>query len=124
MKLDEFNDRYTYQSDMEKFGFDEVWEIPKLRDGKYYGDCESYCLFLKNNVDGFSDWGLYFCKLDGKGHCVLYKDGGVIDCNTKRIMSYAQYCSVYMVTDFKKYSWFVLLGKKLITKWRLLCLIK
>ena len=124
MRLKEFNSKYTYQSDVDKFGFDEVWEIPKLQDGKYYGDCESYCLFLKKNVEGFADWELYFCRLNGDGHCVLYKDGGVIDCNTKRITSYAQYCSRYVVTDFKKYNWFVVLGKKLITKWRLLCLKK
>ena len=122
MTLQEFNSRYVYQSDINKFGFDEVWEVPELQDGKYYGDCESYCLFLKKNVDGFKDWKLYFCRLSGDGHCVLYKDGGVIDCNTKEVVNYSRYCSVYEVTGFKKQSWFTLFGKMVLTKWRMLWL--
>jgi predicted transglutaminase-like cysteine proteinase len=51
MTLNQFNNQYKYQTDKDKFGFFEVWDIPKLQDdGFYYGDCESYCLFLKNIV--------------------------------------------------------------------------
>ena len=51
MTLEQFNNQYKYKSDKEKFGFFEVWDIPKLQnDGFYYGDCESYCLFLKDNI--------------------------------------------------------------------------
>ena len=32
---------YKYKTDKQKFGFIEVWDIPKLQDdGFYYGDCE------------------------------------------------------------------------------------
>lgn len=41
MILAQFNKQYKYKSDKEKFGFIEVWDIPKLQsDGFYYGDCE------------------------------------------------------------------------------------
>ena len=51
MILKEFNSKYKYQSDKEKFGVTEVWELPEIsEDGYIYGDCESYCRFLKNKV--------------------------------------------------------------------------
>ena len=47
MTLEEFNSKYKYQSDKEKFRFAEVWELPNIsKDGYIYGDCESYCRFL------------------------------------------------------------------------------
>ena len=111
------NKQYKYKSDKEKFGFFEVWDIPKLQDdGFYYGDCESYCLFLKNNIEQFKDWDLYFCKINGNGHCILYKNGDVIDCNTQKIVSFEQYCKLYKVTEFKKYNWFVVFSKILFSK--------
>ncbi len=112
MTLEQFNSKYKYQTDKEKFGFIEVWDIPKLQDdGFYYGDCESYCLFLKNNIEQFENWDLYYCKLNGIGHCVLYKDGNVIDCNIKSIVSLEYYCKVFIATELKKYHWFVVGSK-------------
>lgn len=117
MTLKEFNNKYQYITDEDKFGFFEVWDIPKLQDdGFYYGDCESYCLFLKNNIEQFKDWDYYYCKLNGVGHCVLYKNGDVIDCNTQKIVSFEQYCKLYKVTEFKKYNWFVVFSKILFSK--------
>lgn len=117
MTLQDFNKKYKYKSDKQKFGFIEVWEIPKLQeDGFYYGDCESYCLFLKNNIEQFKDWDYYYCKLNGQGHCVLYKNEDVIDCNTQKIVSFEQYRKMYKVTEFKKYNWFVIFSKILFSK--------
>lgn len=117
MILEQFNKQYIYKSDKDKFGFFEVWETPELQsDGFYYGDCESYCLFLKNNIEQFKDWDYHYCKLNGEGHCVLYKKGDVIDCNTQKIVSFEQYCKLYKVTEFKKYNWFVVFSKILFSK--------
>ena len=32
MTLEEFNSKYIYKTDKEKFDFIEVWEIPKLQN--------------------------------------------------------------------------------------------
>lgn len=115
MTLNQFNNQYKYKSDKQKFGFIEVWEIPKLQDdGFYYGDCESYCLFLKNNIEQFKDWELYYCKLNGVGHCVLYQDGNIIDCNIRNIVTLEVYSKTYCITEFKKYNNFVVLCKLLV----------
>lgn len=116
MTLEEFNSKYVYKTDKDKFGFIEVWEIPKLQNGKYYGDCESYCLFLKKNVPEFKDWKLYFCKINGSGHCVLYKDKNVIDCNTKSVVSFGNYSKIYSVSEFNRYSRFTIVSKLLVSK--------
>lgn len=117
MTLEEFNSKYIYKKDIDKYGFNEVWEIPKLQeDGKYYMDCEDYCLFLKNNIKHFKDWDFYFCKLNGNGHCILYKNGDVIDCNCKTILNLETYTKLYNPTDLKKYSAFTLFSKILIGK--------
>lgn len=31
MTLEQFNEQYIYQTDKDKFGFFEVWDIPKLQ---------------------------------------------------------------------------------------------
>lgn len=116
MTLEEFNSKYVYKTDKDKFGFIEVWEIPELQDGKYYGDCESYCLFLKKNVPEFGNWDLYFCKINGNGHCVLYKDGNIIDCNVRGVVSFSNYCKIYKVSEFSKYSKFMVASKLLVSK--------
>lgn len=117
MTLDYFDSKYVYQTDKQKYGFIEVWDIPNLQeDGFYYGDCESYCLFLKKNIEQFKEWELYFCKINGNGHCILYKNGDVIDCNTQKIVNFEQYCKLYKVTEFKKYNWFVVFSKILFSK--------
>lgn len=112
MTLQEFNKIYQYQSDLEKYGFREVWEIPEVSDdGFIYADCESYCRYLKNNLPEFNDWEYYYCKLNGNGHCILYKNGDVIDCNSRVVMSLEQYSRIYIITELKKYSWFVIASK-------------
>ena len=66
-------------------------------------------------VDNFlvrvENWDLYYCKLNGIGHCVLYKDGDIIDCNIRQIVTYEKYCSLFNITKFKKYNWFVVGSK-------------
>ena len=117
MTLKEFNNKYQYKTDKDKFGFFEVWDIPKLKDdGFYYGDCEDYAIFLKHNIPQFENWDLYYCKLNGIGHCVLYKDGHVIDCNIRQIVTYEKYCSLFNITKFKKYNWFVVGSKIMFAK--------
>lgn len=112
MILVEFNSKYSYQTDTEKYGFSDVWEIIEPdSEGKYRGDCESYARTLKNLIPEFKDWEYYYCKLYGEGHCLLYKDGNVIDCNVKKVVSFDEYCSMYKVTEFKKYSKFTIISK-------------
>ena len=113
MILEELNSKYSYQTDIEKYGFSDVWEIIELdSEGKYRGDCESYARTLKNLIPEFKDWEYYYCKLYGEGHCLLYKDGNVIDCNVKKVVSFGENCRVYKVTEFKPY-----------TTWQVVCKI-
>lgn len=50
MTLEQFNKKYKYQSDKERFNTSlDIWELPKGND-IIYGDCESYARFLRNNV--------------------------------------------------------------------------
>jgi predicted transglutaminase-like cysteine proteinase len=116
MTLEEFNSKYQYKTDMDKYGLAEVWEIPELVDGKYVGDCESYARSLRNYVLEFKDWGYWYCKLNGGGHCILYKNGDVIDCNVKKVISLEHYCRMYTITDLRKYSWFEVGSKILVGK--------
>ena len=117
MTLEEFNLKYRYKTDKSKFGFIEVWDIPKLQeDGFYYGDCESYCRFLKNNIEQFKNWDYYYCKVSGEGHCVLYRDGDVIDCNHKRIITLEQYMANGKIADFRKYGLFTVISKIVVGK--------
>lgn len=105
--------RYKYKTDKEKFNTSlDIWEIIKPnQQGIYEGDCESYCRTLKELDKQFKDWNYYYCKLNGIGHCVLYKDAEIIDCNTQKIVEIGEYCKMYKVTDFKKYNWFVVFSK-------------
>jgi hypothetical protein len=114
MTLKEFNSKYKYQRDIDKFGLGEVWSEPKLSNGFYYGDCEDYCIFLKNNVSEFKDWEYYYCTIHGAGHCILVKDGYCIDCNYKKIISLELYKDLYRMDNLKKYSLFVKASKFLV----------
>lgn len=115
MTLQEFNKMYKYQSDIDKYGFSEVWEIPRVSDdGFVYADCESYARYLKNRIPEFKDWNYYYCKLDGVGHCVLVKDNDVIDCNIKRVVSLEQYYRMFTITGLVKYNMFVLASKVIV----------
>ncbi len=112
MTLEEFNSRYIYKSDKDKFNFFEVWEIPKLeKDGFYYGDCESYCRFLKENIKQFKEWNYYYCKLNGVGHCILSNEALVIDCNLRQTMLKDKFIEKYKITNLKKYNLFVVFSK-------------
>lgn len=123
MNLKDFNSRYKYQSDKEKFNTSlDIWENPKPdADGFIRCDCESYCEYLLQNIDEFKSWERYYCKIlnnQGKmsGHCILYKNGDVIDCNIKQIITLEQHCKIYKTIDLKKYNWFTVFSKKLISK--------
>ena len=112
MNLKDFNSRYKYQSDIEKYGFSDVWEIIKPNaEGIYKGDCESYARTLKNLIPEFKDWEYYYCKLSGNGHCILHNNCDVIDCNVKRVVSLEQYNRMFTITELKKYHWFVISSK-------------
>ena len=113
MTLEQFNKQYKYKSDKEKYNTSlDIWEIPKLqKDGFYYGDCESYCRFLKENIPEFKEWDYCYCNLNGVGHCILYKNTDMIDCNTKKIVSLVEYSKLNNITKLKRYSWFVVFSK-------------
>ena len=111
MTLEEFNDKYRYESDAVRFGTKlDIWELPK-DSSIIQADCESYCRYLKNNIAEFKYWEYYYCKLSGNGHCILHKNGDVIDCNVKRVVSLEQYNRMFTVTELKKYHWFVIGSK-------------
>lgn len=116
MTLEEFNDKYRYESDSVRFGTKlDIWELPK-DSSIIQADCESYCRFLKSHIAEFKDWDYYYCKLNGEGHCILYKNGDVIDCNIKQVVTLEQYGLLYNPTDLIKYSWFVAASKILFSK--------
>lgn len=117
MMLEQFNKKYRYKSDKQKFGFFEVWEIPTLQDdGFYYGDCESYCLFLKNNIEQFENWDLYYCKLNGIGHCILSNGAMIIDCNSQQTMLKDKFMQKYNITQLKQYNRLTIFCKYLFAK--------
>lgn len=117
MTLENLNKNYIYKTDQSQFGRVEHWQVMKPNEkGQYIGDCEDYCLTLQKLTPQFKDWQLHYCKLNGNGHCILYKNGDVIDCNTQKIVSFEQYCKMYKVTEFKKYNWFVVFSKILFAK--------
>ena len=113
MTLRDLNNNYIYQGDK---SLDSWQEMKQDKNGKYVGDCEDYCITVKKNIPEFKDWDYYYCKLNGVGHCLLYKRGEIIDCNTKRIMSFDQYNLIYRVTNLRKYNWFEIFSKMLISK--------
>ena len=118
MNLIKFNSIYKYQSDKEKYDTSlDIWENPKPdADGFMRCDCESYCEYLLQNIDEFKSWERYYCKLNGVDHCVLFKNGDIIDCNIRHVVSFENYYKIYKATDLKKYSWFTIFSKKLISK--------
>lgn len=112
MTLEEFNAKYIYQYDIDKFGYSEVWEvITPAADGIYYGDCDSYVLTVKYKVEGFADWNVYRCKSNGNGHAILInpEETMVLD-NGKQIKDYDKFMEVKVITDLKKvnkfFMWF------------------
>jgi hypothetical protein len=93
MTLQDFNSRYEYVRDMEQWEVDDLWEIMELKDGKYFGDCESYVLTLIAKVEDFKDLKPWYCKYtfpDGTSlaHCIGISGDLAIDCNTKAFISF------------------------------------
>lgn len=118
MTLQGFNSKYLYQSDRDKFNATDVWEVIKPNEsGIYIGDCESYCLTLRKLIPEFKDYDLYYCKINGNGHCILYSNAMVIDCNIKRVVPLIEYCKYYNVTELTPYSKFVIYSKLIYTAW-------
>lgn len=117
MTLENINKNYIYKTDQNQFGRVEYWQVMKPNEkGQYIGDCEDYCLTLQKLIPQFKEWELYYCKINGNGHCILYRNGDVIDCNIKSITTFEQYCKIYKVTEFKKYNWFTIFSKLLFAK--------
>ena len=108
MTLEEFNSKYVYTSDKEKYGFSDVWEIISPNsEGYYLGDCESYCLTLKYKVEGFSNLELYYCKYNGEGHCIGKLGEQWIDCGLQRFVATLH----PLYTDIRKY-WLIEIWSK------------
>lgn len=113
MTLEQFNGQYKYKTDKDKFGFFEVWDIPKLQDdGFYYGDCEDYCLTLQAKVEGYKDIELYYCHYNGQGHCIGNINGKWIDCILQREVETLP----PLYTDVRKYWLVEIWSKKLCGK--------
>lgn len=111
MNLKELNNKYIYQADKERFSTSlDIWELPK-DNNVIYADCESYCRFLRNIIEEFKNYDYYYCRINGSGHCILIKDDNVIDCNVKKVVSLLEYQSMFVVTELKKYNWFVIASK-------------
>ena len=119
MTLQDLNKNYIYQGDK---SLDSWQEMKPDKDGKYKGDCEDYCITIKKNIPEFKDWDYYYCKLEATGHCVLYKDDKVIDCNSRCILAFDTYCKSYKAEGFKKYCKFTVMCKMLVG--RLISLLK
>jgi len=117
MTLQEFNSRYEYKSDKDKFGYREVWEVGTPdKDGIYRMDCESYLLTLQDVSDELAGAELYYCKISGEGHCIAIKDDMVLDCNCQRWLGIKEYTKVYNMTGLSKYWKIDILLRKLSTK--------
>lgn len=118
--LDELNKRFVYIADKEQYGVTEEWREGKIaEDGKMYMDCEDYALTLKSKVISdeydFSKWDLYWCRLDGEGHCALSNGYLVIDNNIKKVITLDKYFQIFKVTEFRKFTYFELFGKYVLT---------
>ena len=116
MTLQELNENYIYQSDKDKFGYTEVWEVIKPIDGTYKGDCESYMLTLLDMELIPKDTKLVYCKIDGVGHCIGVLDDMVIDCNCKKFMPIVDYANKYNMSDGRDYWKIEIWYKQIATK--------
>lgn len=98
MTLEELNKKYRYKYD---FKWYDTWTG---LDDNFEGDCEDYCITLKREFKEFKEWEYWYCKLQGNGHCILVKDGEVIDCNIRRVVSVDDYEHIFKPTDMNKYN--------------------
>ena len=113
MTLQELNRKYIYKTDKDNFGWIEHWQVMEEVDGKYEGDCDSYCLTLQKKVEGFKDVTLWYCTIRGVGHCVAeLPDGKYIDCNFKRPVSIADMI-VGGYANFREY-WRIVIWFKMV----------
>lgn len=106
MTLPQLNSRYVYTKD----GTLDSWQVLEEVDGKYYGDCEDYCLTLQAKVEGFKNLELYYCKYNGIGHCIGKLDGQWIDCGLQRLVT----ALPPLYTDVRKYWKIEIICKKLL----------
>lgn len=92
MTLQQFNSKYEYQYDWDKYNtpdWIDIWEIIKPdSNGIYKGDCESYVLSLIEYVEEFKNLQLYYCTIDGVGHCIGKINDNWIDCNFKELRKF------------------------------------
>ena len=118
MTLKEFNSKYVYKSDTNKFGTRlDIWEIIKPdENGMYYGDCESYCLTIQELIPEYKDIDLYYCKINGNGHCIMMKNGMILDCNAKDWITRDEYTRSYNMTDLQRYWKIAVLYKRVMYK--------
>ena len=118
MTLDELNSKFVYKPDYKQYGRVEYWTVMKEdEDGKMYGDCEDYALTAQAMIDEYGDWDLYYVELkDGAGHCVLYKDGYVLD-NILRVPTIkGAYRNIVGYNTFRKFWAIEIFALKLLGK--------
>lgn len=116
MTLEELNRRFEYKTDKEQYGVLEDWKKLEEIGDKLVGDCESYAITVKREVDDeeydFSSWDLYWCRLNGSGHCVLSNGYLVIDNNVKNVVTVDKYMGMdWIITEFRKFTKFEVFGK-------------
>ena len=122
MTLKQLNKNYIYRTDKEQYGVDEYWEEMKpSKEGKYIGDCESYAITVRRNIEGFENWDYYWCTLSGNGHCMLSDGKFMIDNNTKEVWTIDKYTSTFIVDELRPFRWYELAIKfiqaKLLSIW-------
>lgn len=123
MELEEFNKKYRYKSDIVNFNRVEHWTVIEPdSDGYFYGDCEDYVLTLIEDVVGYDDLDIYYCKIGGEGHCIGVRGDEIIDCNIRQFLPREQYEALFVVTDMRKLNSFSLFAKKLQSWYNLLIL--
>lgn len=118
--LKELNERFIYKSDKDNYGVTEHWVKGETSgNDKMYMDCEDYALTIKSKVISdeydFSKWDLYWCRLDGEGHCALSNGYLVIDNNIKKVITLDKYFQIFKITEFRKFTYFELFGKYIVT---------
>jgi len=111
MRLYEVNRKFEYMPDRMQYGFKEVWLPLQNVGGRLIGDCESYAITLKQEVDEYYLWQYHYCKINGNGHCVLVCKDMVIDNNIRRPISLQKYKQAYEITGLRPYRWYELVWK-------------
>jgi hypothetical protein len=106
MTLANFNEKYKYVSDVTQYGRKEHWVVMKPNAiGFYEGDCEDYALTVKKYISEYKDWELWYCKLNGNGHCVLRKGNNILCSGSRKPTNIEVYIPKFTATGFFKYPW-------------------